>query len=166
MARPLQIPYRRLCTVAGGWCADLVISPRRIVKSAHQPPDITHSEQCAKNIFWSSASSAVHICRCTISGALCGVTHQDRCVTVFLANRLLFYLFFKKYLYTYICKYMCHLIKRLCLICQSFRDVKGEKRSNNNKNMQKNITWFTYGRQERGREMHSLALLQQRCRGS
>ena len=61
---------------------------------------------------------------------------------------------------------MSHLIKKLCLICQSFRYVKGEKRGNNNNNKWSSITWFAYGRHERGREMHTLALVQQLCRGS
>ena len=61
---------------------------------------------------------------------------------------------------------MSHLIKKLYLICQSFRDVKGEKRGNNNNNRRTSMTCFDCGKDERGREMRTLALLQQLPRGS
>ena len=99
------------------------------------------------------------------SGALPAVhdkkkRHRNRFMPVFCGAPTVLFLFFPKKLYMYIPKYMSHLIKKLYLIFQSFSDIKGEKRGNNNNNKWTSITWFSCGRHERGRDMCTLTLLQ------
>lgn len=113
----------------------------------------------ALQIFGSTSAGAFHIIRCTVSDALIKICTGTGAWQVFLAHRLFFF-FSKKILYMYISKYMSHLIKQLYLICHYFRDVKGEKRGNNNNNNRwSSITWFACGRHERGRETRTLTLL-------
>ena len=61
---------------------------------------------------------------------------------------------------------MSHLIKKLYLICESFSDVNEENKGNNKNIWGTSITWFAYGRHERGRETCTLALLKQPPRHS